>query len=79
MCIKRLPTVDILIQAIKDMSEQRVSQDHISSLMKLWPGDEITGLLEAVAEDPNSKWEKPEAFFIKINTVKKIDLKLRLW
>lgn len=47
--------------------------------MKLWPGDEITGLLETVAGDPNSKWEKPEAFFIKLNSVKKIDLKLRLW
>lgn len=79
LCIKRLPSVEILIQSVKELSEQKVTQNHLDSLLKQWPGDQIEGLLEEHASNPNAKWEKPEAFFIKICSVKKMEVKLKLW
>ena len=79
LCIKRLPTVDVLIQSVKDLSEQKVTQNHLDQLLKQWPGDSIDGLLEEHAGNPNAKWEKPEAFFIKICSVKKMEVKLKVW
>ena len=78
--LSRLPKADTFIMAVDTLNEKIVSVDNLSSLIKNWPSDEFEGLVdEASSMGPMTKWEKTEAFFIKLGTKKKFETRIKLW
>jgi len=62
------------------LNEKTVSIDNLSSLIKNWPNDEFEPLVEEASESgPMTKWEKTEAYFIKLGTKKKFNLRIQIW
>jgi len=78
--LSRLPKADSFLQAVDMLNEKTVSIDNLSSLIKNWPNDEFEPLVEEASESgPMTKWEKTEAYFIKLGTKKKFNLRIQIW
>ena len=68
-----------MLSAVDNLNDKTVSQDNLQSLIKSWPGDEFESLITEANENPDTKWEKTEAYFIKLGTKKNFDLRIKLW
>jgi len=66
--------------AVDNLNEKLVSADNLSSLVKNWPGDEFDGLIQEASEmGADTKWEKTEAYFIKLGAKKKFETRIKIW
>ena len=79
MIMSRLPKSGVFRTAVDNLNEKLVTEDHLSPLIKNWPGEEFEGLLEAAREEPEAKWEKVEQYFIELGQVKMFDKKIKVW
>jgi hypothetical protein len=74
-----LPKADTLLIALDNLNEKTVSTDNLQSLLKNWPGEEFDDLIREAEENPESKWDKTEAYFIALGKKKKFEARIKVW
>ena len=73
--LSRLPKADTLLIALDNLNEKTVSTDNLQSLLKNWPGEEFDDLIRENDENPETKWDKTEAYFVTLGKKKKKERK----
>lgn len=77
--LSRLPKADTLLIALDNLNEKTVSTDNLQSLLKNWPGEEYDDLLRENEENPETKWDKTEAYFVTLGKKKKFETRIKVW
>ena len=80
--MSKLPQPANLVEGLKNLDEKLVTQDHINSLLRIYPTDSIEGLLEENRNAPDEKWDKGEEYFIAVCTnesIRAIKQRLIAW
>ena len=77
--LSRLPKADTLLIALDNLNEKTVSTDNLQSLLKNWPGEEFDDLIRENDENPETKWDKTEAYFVTLGKKKKFETRIKVW
>lgn len=77
--LSRLPKADTLLIALDNLNEKTVSTDNLQSLLKNWPGEEFDDLIRENDENPETKWDKTEAYFVTLGKKKKFETRIKIW
>jgi formin 2 len=77
--LSRLPKADTLLIALDNLNEKTVSTDNLQALLKNWPGEEFDDLIREADENPETKWDKTEAYFVTLGKKKKFETRIKVW